>query len=63
MQKKTTMKVNTYGILIASLKNKYIIIPYKTPESTKSLDEPFLDQFRIEHRDFKTLMDEWFMEE
>jgi hypothetical protein len=28
-----------------------------------SLDESFLDKFRINHKDFETLMEDWFVDE
>jgi hypothetical protein len=27
------------------------------------LDESFLDKFRVEHKDFETLMEDWFVDE
>jgi hypothetical protein len=57
------MIVNASSILIASLKSEDIRIQYKTPEPTVSLDESFLDKFRIDHKDFETLMEDWFVDE
>jgi hypothetical protein len=49
--------------LIASLKEEDIKVWYKTPESTIALDESFLDKFRVDHNDFETLMEDWFIDE
>jgi hypothetical protein len=57
------MIVNTSSVLIASMKEEDIRSRYKTPEPTISLDESFLDKFRVEHKDFETLMEDWFVDE
>jgi hypothetical protein len=35
----------------------------QNPEPTVSLDESFLDKFRVDHKDFESLMENWFVDE
>jgi hypothetical protein len=55
--------VNASGLPIASLKVEDVQARYKTLEPMVSLNESFLDKFGVEHKDFKTLMEDWFFDE
>jgi hypothetical protein len=63
IQKETRMIVNVVGAPIVSLREEDLRIRYKTPEPIISLDESFLEKFRIDHKDFETLMEDWFVDE
>jgi len=63
LEKDTRLIVNASGVLISSLKTKYIKIHHKTPEPTMALDESFLDKFGVYHDEFETLMEDWFVDE
>jgi hypothetical protein len=52
-----------FGLPIASLKVEDIQTRYKTHEPIVSLNESFLDKFGVEHKDFETLMEDWFFNE
>jgi hypothetical protein len=43
------------------LKPEDIRIRYQTPEPTISLNESFLEKFRVENEDFKELMENWYV--
>jgi len=63
LQKYTGLIANASGLSISSLKTKYVKVRYKTLEPTVALNKSFLDKFGIDYNDFKTLMEDWFVDE
>jgi hypothetical protein len=63
LQKETGLILNASGLPIALLKEDDIGARYQTPEPTMALNESFLEQFRVDHEDFETLMEDWFYDE
>jgi hypothetical protein len=57
------MITNASGVPISSLKEDDIMIQYKTLESTISLDKSFLDKFEVDHTNFESLIEDWFVDE
>jgi hypothetical protein len=62
LQKEIAVIVNALGVPIVSLKIEDIMILYKTPKPTFSLDESFLEKFRVDHKEFEALMVDWFID-
>jgi len=63
LQKDIGLIVNASGVPIASLKMEDIKFQYKILEPIVAIVEMFLDKFRVDHNDFETLMEDWFIDE